>query len=76
MSAGNVAIARRFFEAYSDNDLDAVKGLEFFGHAATGNEMGVPFINIMRIENGLNVEEWDAFDTLSFMTQIGAVPGS
>jgi predicted ester cyclase len=48
---------------------------EFFGHAATGNDQSVPFINIMRIENGLNAEEWDAFDTLSFMTQIGAIPG-
>ncbi len=48
---------------------------EFFGHAATGNDESVPFINIMRIENGLSAEEWDAFDTLSFMTQIGAIPG-
>lgn len=30
----------------------------------------------MLIENGLSAYEWDAFDTLSFMTQIGAVPGS
>jgi hypothetical protein len=29
----------------------------------------------MGIDNGLNAEEWDSFDTLSFMTHLGAIPG-
>ena len=41
----------------------------FGGIAPTGN-----VITISRLENGQLVEEWENFDELSMMRQIGAVP--
>ena len=33
-------------------------------------------INIRRIVDGKNVEEWDSFDTMALMAQMGAIHGA
>ena len=47
---------------------------EFMGMPPTGGAVEFNGINIMQINGGKNVEEWDAFDTLTLMRQFGAVP--
>ena len=47
---------------------------ELHGAPATGNQVTFKGIFIYRIQNGKIVERWGAFDTLSFMIQLGAVP--
>ncbi|MDH3738801.1 MAG: ester cyclase [Alphaproteobacteria bacterium] len=44
---------------------------EFMGNPGTGQIFEIMLVNIMRIRDGLIVDEWDAFDTLSFLTQLG-----
>ncbi len=46
----------------------------FGGIAPTGNVITFTGITISRLENGQLVEEWENFDELSMMRQIGAVP--
>jgi len=36
--------------------------------------MSVKFINIIQLQDGMNINEWDSLDTLSFMQQLGAIP--
>ena len=52
--------------------LEAHSG-EFDGVAPTGNSIMVTGITISRLENGRLVEEWESFDELLLMRQIGAV---
>jgi steroid delta-isomerase-like uncharacterized protein len=47
---------------------------ELMGIAATGNEVAITGITIHRIEDGKIVEEWENWDALGLMQQIGAVP--
>jgi steroid delta-isomerase-like uncharacterized protein len=44
---------------------------EFMGIPATGNTYEVSGIGIMRIENGRIVEQWEDFDMLGMMQQLG-----
>lgn len=46
----------------------------FLGVPASGKAVSGEVIMISRFERGLLVEEWTQFDTLSLMTQIGAIP--
>ncbi len=46
---------------------------EFMGRPGTGQTFEVPLVNIMRIRDGQIVDEWDEFDTLSFLAQLGVV---
>ena len=46
---------------------------EFMGQPGTGQTFEITTINIMRIRDGLVVDEWDEFDTLSFLAQLGVV---
>ncbi|HLA44450.1 MAG TPA: ester cyclase, partial [Aggregatilineales bacterium] len=41
---------------------------------SNGQPVVLTFNNIDRFENGQFVEEWTAFDTLAFLTQLGAIP--
>ena len=43
---------------------------------ASGNSVEVPWVLITRLREGRVAEEWEVFDTLAFMTQIGAVSTS
>lgn len=45
-----------------------------FGMAPTGKEVTITGIIITRVENGKAVEEWEAFDQLGLMQQLGAIP--
>jgi predicted ester cyclase len=47
---------------------------ELFGIPATGKEVTITGIVISRIENGKAVEEWESFDQLGLMKQLGAIP--
>ena len=47
---------------------------EFQGLPASGNTITFRGMNMMRVVDGKNVEEWDALDTLTFMQQVGAIP--
>ncbi len=46
---------------------------EFMGRPGAGQTFEITLINIMRIRDGLIVDEWDEFDTLSFLAQLGIV---
>jgi len=47
---------------------------ELMGIAPTGNQVRITGITIHRIEDGKIVEEWENWDALGMMQQIGAVP--
>ena len=49
---------------------------ELMGIAPTGNQVRVTGITIHRIEDGKIVEEWENFDALGMMQQIGAIPSA
>jgi predicted ester cyclase len=44
---------------------------EFNGIPATGNKMEAGIISIVRIKDGVIVEEWENFDAISFMGTLG-----
>jgi len=47
---------------------------EFMGIAATGKKVVVTGIVISRIDQGKIAEEWEEFDALGFMVQLGVIP--
>jgi len=47
---------------------------ELMGIAPTGNKVIITGITIHRIEEGKIVEEWENWDALGLMQQIGAIP--
>jgi steroid delta-isomerase-like uncharacterized protein len=49
---------------------------EFFGIPATGNQVSVEGIHILRFADGQIVECWEVWDQLSMLRQIGAMPDS
>jgi steroid delta-isomerase-like uncharacterized protein len=44
--------------------------------AASGNSIEVPWVMITRLDDGRIAEEWEVFDSLTFMTQLGALSTS
>lgn len=46
---------------------------EFMGRPGTGRSFEMSTFNIMRIRDGKVVDEWDEFDTLGFLDQLGIV---
>ena len=49
---------------------------EMMGIAPTGNQVRVEGITISHIQRGKIVQEWELFDTLGLMQQLGAAPHS
>ncbi|CAN5370579.1 hypothetical protein BH11BAC3_BH11BAC3_47970 [soil metagenome] len=47
---------------------------EFFGMPATGKDVNLDGVTIVRMENGKIAEERDYFDNLEFMQQLGSIP--
>ncbi len=47
---------------------------EYLGKATTGNKVDVDGVSIDRIENGVVVSGFDAWDSLGFREQIGLIP--
>jgi steroid delta-isomerase-like uncharacterized protein len=47
---------------------------ELLGIGATGKQVSVPGIIIARVVAGQIVEEWESYDTLGFMQQLGVLP--
>jgi len=63
----------------AEGDKVAVRGKttmvhrgEFQGISATGKHLELPWLDIMRIEDGKNAEEWLAMDLMGFMQQLQA----
>ena len=50
-----------------------MKGV-FMGYPPTGKKMTVSVINIARMAGGKIAEEWERFDTLGVMQQLGFIP--
>lgn len=46
---------------------------EFMGHPGTGRQFDIATFNVMRIRDGRVADEWDEFDTLDFLAQLGIV---
>ena len=53
--------------------MSGTQQAEFMGQPGTGQTFEITLVNIMRIRDGLIVDEWDEFDTLSFLAQLGVV---
>ena len=67
IAVGDKVISRFVSEGTHRGDLP--------GASATGKRVaGVKGIFISRVENGKIVEEWESFDELGMMKQIGVVP--
>ncbi len=49
---------------------------ELMGIAPTGNRTGVSGVTISRISGGKLAEDWNNWDTLGLMRQIGAISGA
>ena len=49
---------------------------DLMGVAPSGKPIVVTGISIVRIAGGKIVEEWESFDQLGMMQQIGAIPGA
>jgi steroid delta-isomerase-like uncharacterized protein len=47
---------------------------EFMAVPATGREVAVPGITVLRFANGRCVERWSQADMLGWLVQLGAVP--
>jgi steroid delta-isomerase-like uncharacterized protein len=52
-------------------NMSGTQQAEFMGTPGNGQSFEVVLVNIMRIRDGLIVDEWDEFDTLSFLSQLG-----
>jgi steroid delta-isomerase-like uncharacterized protein len=46
---------------------------EFMGIPATGKEVELQYVDIMRVRDGRIVEHWLSMDQLSFMQQLGVI---
>jgi steroid delta-isomerase-like uncharacterized protein len=49
---------------------------ELMGVAPTGNQVRVDGMTISRIEDGKIIEEWEIYDALGMMQQLGAIPST
>jgi steroid delta-isomerase-like uncharacterized protein len=47
---------------------------EMMGVPPSGNKIEIMGISLFRVQDGKVVEEWEGFDTLTMMQQIGAIP--
>jgi steroid delta-isomerase-like uncharacterized protein len=48
---------------------------EFMGIPASGRRVSAAAINFWRVEDGLLAEHWEVVDTLTFLQQLGVIPG-
>ncbi len=65
----------------AEGDLVATRGRgtgthrgELMGIAPTGKRVAVEIMYFMRVVNGKIAEEWEVFDQLDFMRQLGQIP--
>jgi len=62
---------RRMYDLLNAGDVDGLGE----GMPATGKAIDVQLIDIIRFgDDGLAVEHWGVFDTMTMMQQLGAVP--
>ncbi|GAB4523583.1 MAG: hypothetical protein OHK0046_37430 [Anaerolineae bacterium] len=48
---------------------------DFMGIPASGRRVAAAAINFWRVEDGLLAEHWEVLDSLTFLQQLGAIPG-
>ena len=72
---------RTFYDQLADGDKVISRMLlrmkhvgEFNGVPPTNEYIGLEIIHIMRIKDGLNIEEWDAMDTVPFLQALNYIP--
>jgi hypothetical protein len=65
---GGKVVTRKVFHG---THLGAFQGIE-----ATGREVEIPVIDIVRVEGGRIVEHWNCVDRLGPLAQLGALPGA
>ena len=46
---------------------------EFMGVPAANQKIDIEIFNVMKMRDGKIVEEWDEFDTISFLVQLGVI---
>ena len=63
---GDKVVTRKVFRGRHDGD--------FQGIAATGRDVEIHVIDIVRIADGQVVEHWNCVDRLGLLAQLGAVP--
>ena len=70
-----------FHEVLWDGDTATIRftmhgthGAEFMGVPATGTEIALPGITILRFEGDQVIERWSQADMLGLLVQLGAVP--
>jgi predicted ester cyclase len=72
---------RHFYDQLADGDKVISRMLlrmkhigEFNGVPPTNEYIELQIIHIMRIKDGLNIEEWDAMDTVPLLTALNYIP--
>jgi len=68
LAEGDMVITRGTTRGTNDGALGGIP--------PSGNSIEVPWVMFTRLSDGRIAEEWEIFDTLAFMTQIGAVSTS
>ena len=53
--------------------LRGTRSGELMGVAAAGQKIDIEIFNVMKMRDGRIVEEWDEFDTVSFLVQLGVI---
>ena len=66
IASGDQAVSRVTLRGTHQGDLQGI--------APTGKRIEISGMNLVRIENGQIVEEWENIDMLGLMQQIGAIP--
>ena len=81
MSAAFDGLRMDVEDLYADGDTAVarvtIRGThngEFMGVPASGKEIAVPAVDIVRYADGKGVEHWGVTDTMAMMEQIGAIP--
>lgn len=74
-------VDRVFHDQIAEGDRVVSRGVLTFRHdgemngvPGTGERISVTFIHIMRIKDGLNIEEWDELNAMPLLKAFGVVP--
>ena len=72
--AGQAAVKAAFPDYAMDVTEQVAEGdMVFMGRPGSGKTFEIATFNVMRIRDGQVVDEWDEFDTLGFLAQLGIV---
>lgn len=66
ISEGDVVVTRGTTRGTHDGDFGEI--------GATGKSVAIPWVMYTRIQNGRILEDWELYDGLGMMTQLGVIP--